>query len=201
MAAGSDTPSITRISVSTANLSRRGDIDGMAPEYPLERVCSHRYEPFQLKFARHAQQVLQQAKDVQLEATHAGLVLCAETEAALEDSVGVLRDFYGSQVSIGPATVRYHRGVTLEQPYMAVRVRCRACDFEAVKADLVAREGAVVDSELTRSFGVIRVIAPLARLLGYSECLARLTAGTGREVMWLSHYAPLDNPPPGGNVA
>jgi len=187
--------------VSTAKLSRRRDIAGTAPEYPLERVCSHRYEPFQLKFARHAQQVLQEAKDVELEATHAGLVLRGETEAALEDPVGLLRDFYGSQVRVGLATVRYHHGVTLEQPYMGVRVRCRASDFDAVKADLLAREGALADSELTRSSGVIRVIAPLARLLGYSESLARLTGGSGREVMWLSHYAPVEMPSPGDDAA
>lgn len=201
MAAGSDTPLPTGNAVSTAKLSRRGDIDGLAPEYPLERVCSHLYEPFQLKFARHAQQIVQEAKDVQLEATHAGLVLRAETEDVLEGPVGMLRDFYGSQVSMGPPTVRYHRGVTLEQPYMGVRVRCRACDFEAVKADLLAREGAIVDSELTRSFGVVRVIAPLVRLMGYSARLAQLTAGTAHEVMWLSHYAPVETPPPGDDVA
>lgn len=201
MAAGPDIPTPAGPHVSTATLSRRGHIDSMAPEYPLERICAHRYEPFQLKFARHAQQILEHAKDVQLEATHAGLVLCAETEAALEDPIGVLREFYGSQVAIGPATIRYHRGVTLEQPYMGVRVRCGAADFAAVKADLLARGGIIVDSELTRSFGVVRVIAPLARLLGYSDHLARLTAGTGREVMWLSHYAPVEEPPPSDDVA
>ncbi len=107
--------------------------------------------------------------DVQLEATHAGLVLRAETEAALESPLELLRDFYGAQIRIGPATIRYHRGVTLEQPYMVVRVRCRPSDLETVKADLVARQGRVVDSELTRSAGVVSAIAPARvspRLLG-----------------------------------
>ena len=44
--------------------------DAMHPEYPLERLCSHLYEPFQLNFARHAEQILQQQPDVEVEATH-----------------------------------------------------------------------------------------------------------------------------------
>jgi len=49
----------------------------------------------------------------------------------------------------------------------------------------------------------VRVTAPLARLLGYSGELARLTSGAGREVMWLSHYAPVESvqPPPGNDAA
>lgn len=32
----------------------------------------------------------------------------------------------------------------------------------------------------------------LARLLGYSQHLAELTGGRAREVIWLSHYAPVE---------
>jgi hypothetical protein len=201
MAAGSDTHSPAGISVGAARLFRRGDIYGRAPGYPLERVCSHVYEPFQLKFARRAQQVMLEAKDIQMEASHVGLALRAETEAAFQSPVGILRDFYGDLIHIGPAAVRYHRGVTLEQPYMGVRVRCRAADFEAVKADLEARHGGIVDSGRTPSFGVVRAVAPLAYLLGYSESLANLTRETAHVVMRLSHYAPAQNSPPGGDAA
>ena len=93
------------------------------------------------------------------------------------------------------------RGASVPDFVAALPSILGAADFEAVKADLLAGGGVIVDSELTRSFGVVRVIAPLARLLGYSDRLARLTAGTGREVMWLSHYAPVAEPPPGNDVA
>ncbi len=201
MAAGSDTPSRVASPVAATTLIRSGDIEDRAPEYPLERRCSHLYEPFQLKFARHAEQVLREVEDVQIDVSHTGLLLRAETEAALEIPVDKLRDFYGHQVRIGPAVVRYHRGVTLEQPYMGVRVRCRASDFEAIKADFEARQGAMVDSELTPSCGVVSVIVPLARLLGYPKDLARLTSGTAHAVMWLSHYAPVESPSPGHDAA
>jgi len=136
MAAGSDTHFLPGNSPVAAGLTR-GDIGSSAPEYPLERVCSHLYEPFQLKFARHAQQVLREVEsNIQMEASHAGLVLLAETEADFEGPLAVLEDFYGKQIRIGAAAIRYHRGLTLEQPYMGMRVRCRAADFEAVKADL-----------------------------------------------------------------
>jgi len=53
---------------------------GHHPEYPLERICTHGYEPFQLKFARHAEQLLSGLEDVQSEPSHRGLIIRAETE-------------------------------------------------------------------------------------------------------------------------
>jgi hypothetical protein len=39
--------------------------------------------------------------------------------------------------------------------------------------------------------GVLRATASLTKLLGYSQDLAVMTEAKAREVMWLSHYAPL----------
>lgn len=164
----------------------------MHPEYPLERTCSHLNEPLQLNFARRAMEILPQREDGSAEATHEGLVLRAETETAFEIPVEVLKDVYGDQVRIGSPTVRYHRSPQLEEPHMGVRVLCASPYFTAVKADLVSRGAHILDAEVTPQFGVVRATAPLARLLGYARVVADLSAGSAREVMWLSHYARVD---------
>jgi hypothetical protein len=158
------------------------------PEYPLERVCIHRYEPFQLTFARHAQQLLAEVEEIEAEASHRGLVLRGETEAALEQPVQLPRDYFGSQISVGEPMVRYHHGLSVEEPHMRLRVRCLAKHFDAVRADLESRDALIVRSHRTSTLGVLLATAPLARLLGYSRSLAQLTAGTAQGVLCLSHY-------------
>lgn len=171
------------------------------PEYPLERTCWHLYEPFQLTFARHALQMLPQRADGSAEATHKGLVLRADTETALERYLEPLKDYYGDQIRAGSPTIRYHRSPVLEEPHMGLRVQCPATHFAAVKADLLARGAIVLDAELTSRYGVVRASAPLAKLMGYPRALGQLTAGSAREAMWLSHYAPVDATPPDGQAA
>jgi hypothetical protein len=173
----------------------------MHPEYPLERLCSHLYEPFQLTFARHAEQLLPQEDEVEVEATHRGLVLRGETEAALEHAVEMLRDYFGEQIRIGPAVVRYHNGSTLEEPHMGLRVRCSPEHFEAIKADLIARDALIVAAEIHPACGEVRATAPLAKLMGYARSLDKLASGTAHQVMWLSHYAPTQAPPPDDTAA
>jgi hypothetical protein len=171
------------------------------PEYPLERLCTHLYEPFQLTFARHAQQLFDERDDVELVASHQGLTIRAETEDAIDATLDVLRDFYGSQVRIGPPTIRYHNGVTLEQPWMGLRVRCAAAHLEAVKVDLIVRDATIVSCETHLGKCSLQACAPLAYLMGYKAALERLTSGSGQHVMWLSHYAPVDYLPPDGDAA
>lgn len=171
------------------------------PEYPLERLCSHLYEPFQLTFARHAEQVLREADEVEAEATHRGLLLRGETEAAFEHSIELLRNNFGNQIHVGPAAVRYHNGTTVEEPHMGLRVKCSPEHVEGVSADLNARNALVVALEVGPTCAVIRAVAPLAKLLGYGARLAELTSGAARQVTWLSHYAPMETSPPGDTAA
>jgi hypothetical protein len=173
----------------------------MHPEFPVERVCRHLYEPFQLIFARHAQQLLPKEDELEVEASHKGLVLRGETEAVLERPAEILQGYFGNQIRIGGATVRYHNGSTPEEPHMGLRVRCPTEHFERVKADLDARYATIVSSEITPLYAVIRASAPLARLIGYAQTLKKLTSGQAHEVMWLSHYAPVETPPPDGHAA
>jgi hypothetical protein len=171
------------------------------PEYPLERLCTHLYEPFQLTFARHAQQLFEERDDVELVASHQGLAIRGETEAEIEAALTVLKDFYGHQLRVGPTTIRYHEGATLEEPWMGLRVRCSTDQLEAVKADLVVRGATIVSSEIHSSIAVIQACAPLAYLISYASALADLTSGSAEFVMWLSHYAPVQGGPPGGDAA
>jgi hypothetical protein len=168
----------------------------MHSQFPLERTCTHRAEPFQLAFARRALELLPRSPDRTYEASRKGLIIRGETESAVEHPTAVLKDLYGEQLRIGALTIRYRSGAVLEEPHMGVRVQCPSDHFAAVRADLLARGAIIQDEELTPIMGVVRCTAPLARLLGYAQTLARLTQGRGREVMWLSHYAPAEPPPP-----
>lgn len=171
------------------------------PEFPLERICSHLYEPFQLTFARSAQQHFLVREDVEVVASHQGLAIRAETEDAIEAAIVVIKDLYGRNLRIGPPTIRYHQGVSLEQPWMGLSIRCRPEHLGAINADLTAREAKIVSCDTEPGQCLIQARAPLAALLGYRADLADLTAASGRYAMWLSHYAPVESPPPEGRAA
>jgi hypothetical protein len=174
---------------------------GKHPEYPLERLCTHLGEPFQLAFARRAQQLFEDRDDVGLVASHQGLTIRGETEEAIDAAVEVLNDFYGAHLRTGPPTIRYHDGVTLEQPWMCLRVRCQAKDLEAVKMDLIGRDATIVSCEPDLGQYAIQGCGPLACLIGYRSTLEKLTSASAHCVMWLSHYAPVATLPPEGDAA
>lgn len=171
------------------------------PEYPLERLCAHHSEPFQLTFARHAQQHFLVREDVQVVASHKGLSIRGETEEVIEAALVVLKDLYGPNIRIGPPTIRYHKGVSLEEPWMGMRVRCGNDHLDAVNADLIDRNATIVSCEIKRADCLIQACTPLANLMGYRSSLEKLTEGAGKHAMWLSHYAPVESPPPGGQAA
>lgn len=171
------------------------------PEFPLERLCSHLYEPFQLTFARNAQQHFLVREDVEVVASHQGLAIRAETEDAIDAAIVILKDLYGPNLRIGPPTIRYHQGTSLEQPWMGLSLRCAAEHLDVVNADLIDRQATIVSCDVEPSQCLIQARAPLATLLGYRSYLDKLTAGSAQYAMWLSHYAPLENPPPDGQAA
>ncbi len=168
----------------------------MLNEFALEQICSHAHEPLQLNFAQDALQILPQREDGSAEATPQGLVLRGETEGALERPIDMLKEHYGDQIRISSPRILYRHSPQLEEPHMGIRVLCASAHFAAVKSDLLSRGAVILDAEATAQFGVVRATAPLANLLGYSAAVAELTAGSAREVMWLSHYATVDSPAP-----
>jgi hypothetical protein len=171
------------------------------PEYPLERVCRHLYQPFQLKFARQAQQLLTQQGDLGIVCSHEGLTIRGETEEILHGAVEILRAFYGSQLHVGSATVRYHNATTLEEPWMGLRIKCAPRHFDAIKADLMMRHASIIGSDRHSRIGVIHARAPLSQLIGYASDLAKLTCAEAQQLMWLSHYAPVEDMSPDGDAA
>jgi hypothetical protein len=185
-----------------STISRRVLHDRAAsyPEYPIEQVCTHAQEPFQLAFARTAKELLGARHDLELTPSHRGLTIAAETEIAIEAALASLRESYGAHLQVGPPTIRYHNGVTLEQPWMGFSVQCPMDRFAVVRLDLESRGADIFPPSVQMSRAVIDGRAPLTSLIGYGGKLARLTGGAGQLAMWLSHYAPVE-PPPGGNAA
>jgi hypothetical protein len=171
------------------------------PEFPLERLCSHLYEHFQLTFARNAQQHFAAREDVEVAASHQGLTIRGETEDSIDAATVMLKDLYGSDLRIGPPSIRYHLGRSLEQPWMGLRVRCKPEHLDAVNADLIDRGATIVSCDIESAQSVVQARAPLASLLGYRLALEMITSGTAKHAIWLSHYAPIENTPPDGEAA
>jgi hypothetical protein len=173
----------------------------MGAPHPISCVCSHRVARFQLRFAQQALQFFRQQPERSIAVDHRGLVVSAETEAALCEVISVLESVYGDDLFVGEITIQYRHGAVVEEPHMGVRVLCPAAQFEAVKDDLMARAAKIYDAEVSPPIGVVRATVALARLLGYSQYLSGLTGGKAREVVWLSHYAPVEPVPPNGCAA
>lgn len=171
------------------------------PEFPLERICSHSNESFQLTFAKNAQQHFLMREDVEVVASHQGLAIRAETEDAIDAALVILRDFYGPNLRIGALTIFYHMGVSLEQPWMGMSIQCTPAHLDAVRTDLIDRNARIVSCDVQPAQCLIQARAPLAELMGYRSDLEKLTANSARYAMWLSHYEPIESPPPGGQAA
>lgn len=170
-------------------------------QYPISCVCSHRVARLQRKFSHQALKFFPQQPERAIAVGPRGLVISAETEAALCDVIDILKGVYGDDLLVGDFTIQYRRGAVVEEPHMGVRVLCPAAQFEAVRDDLIGRAARLYDAEVSPPIGVLRATVALARLLGYSRHLAELTGGRAREVVWLSHYAPVEPLPPDGCAA
>ena len=171
------------------------------PEFPLERICSHSNESFQLTFAKSAQQHFLMREDVEVVASHQGLAIRAETEDAIDAALVILKDFYGPNLRIGALTIFYHMSVSLEQPWMGMSIQCTPAHLDTVRADLIDRNARIVSCDFQPGQCVIQARAPLAELVGYRSDLEKLTANSARHAMWLNHYEPIESPPPGGHAA
>jgi predicted membrane GTPase involved in stress response len=173
----------------------------MYAEYPIECLCTHTRERFQLAFANRALELVQHLDEVAYQSSARGLVMYAETEASLTSPCNVLREVYGHELRISGPAVRYRQGAQLEEPYMVLRVYAGREHFHSIRRRLDARGAAIVDSELTSQYAVIRATAPLRALLGCHTEIEQITHGRAQHTMWLSHYAPIDEPPPRGTAA
>jgi translation elongation factor EF-G len=111
-----------------------------------------------------------------------------------------LRDVYGESLEVEPPRVRLIEGVQVQEPVMHARVSLPTQFLAPVKRALQRRGAALCEEYVRGRWSVLRSEAPLAALLGLSEELARLTDGTARQWVVLSHYA-LVTGGPGGAAA
>lgn len=169
-------------------------------DLPLEQLAKRRGATFQFAFATEAKELMPESADFALSASHKGLHVLAENEDALARPVEVLREVYGPSLELAPPRVRLIEGVQIKEPIMHVRISMCADSRELVKSAL-RRRGAALSEEYVRStYCVLRYEARLADLLGFPAELFRLTAGTAKHWIVLSHYAIVIGDP-GGRAA
>jgi predicted membrane GTPase involved in stress response len=169
-------------------------------ELPLEQLAKRRGAAFQFAFATEAKELMPDADGFALSASHRGLHVLAQNEDALARPVQVLREVYGTSLELAPPRARLIEGVQVKEPIMHVRISMYA-DFRAEVKALLSRRGATLFEEYVRStYCVLRCEAPLADLLGFPAEMRRLTAGTAKHWIVLSHYAIVTRDP-GGRAA
>ncbi|MBV6476422.1 MAG: hypothetical protein KJZ92_06325 [Rhodocyclaceae bacterium] len=170
-------------------------------EFPLERLAQLASNPFQIGFARQVMRMLDPSDLIAYEAAQDGLLMRAQNEEALARPVALLRDLYGDDLVLLPPQVRYMSlGNRPYEPIMLLRVRIAPRHREAVLGELAERDVQLLEEHERPSVCVLRAEAPLRKLLGYGEALAKLTDGTGLHWIWLDRYIPMSDPP-GGQAA
>ena len=169
-------------------------------DLPIEQLVKRVDTRFQLGFANEAKQRLPARGGFVLSASRQGLHVLARNEDGLAAPIDLLRQAYGPRLAVATPKVRLIKGVQVQEPIMHVRICLESTYQEAVKRALLTR-GATAEDEYTRPrFTVLRYEAPLARLIGLPTELSRLTSGTVRYWIVLSHYA-LVTRDPGGRAA
>lgn len=165
-------------------------------EFPIERLAQMASNPFQIGFARQVMRMLSPSDLIAFEATRDGLLMRAQNEEALAKPVALLRDIYHDDLVLPPPRVRYMSlGNRPYEPIMLLRVRSAPRYRDAVREDLAAREATLLEEHVRPSVCVLRAEAPLRRLLGYGEDLAKLSEATALHWIWLDRYVPMGDPP------
>lgn len=169
-------------------------------DLPIEQLVRRVDTRFQLGFATQAKERVPASEGFELTASRRGLHVLARNEDALAGPVSVLRGAYGPSLEVGLPTVRLIEGVQVQEPIMHIRITLDTAHQEVVKRALLLR-GALLEEEHARTRrAVLRFEAPLARLIGLPAELVRLTSGSAKYWIVLSHYA-LVTRDPGGRAA
>lgn len=172
----------------------------MHPDLPIEQLVRRKGMAFQFAFATEARELVPSRDEYLVNPSHKGLHVLARNEEGLSVPLAVLREVYGASLEVAPPRVRLIEGVQVQEPIMHVRISLHADSREVIKQAL-RRRGAALTEEYRRSAHcVLRFEAPMADLLGLASELARLSAGTAKHWVALSHYA-LVTRDPGGSAA
>lgn len=170
-------------------------------EFPVEQLARLASSPFQIGFARQAMRMLAPSDIIAFEATQDGLLMRAQNEDALTKPATLLRGLYRDNLVLPPPQVRYMSlGDRPYEPIMLLRVRTVPRHWAVVHDDLASREATLLEEHARPSVCALRAEAPLRKLLGYGETLAKLSEGTALHWIWLDRYAPMGDPP-GGRAA
>ncbi len=169
-------------------------------DLPIEQLVRRTDTRFQLGFAVEAAKRVPARDEFALSASHKGLRVLARNETSLFAPIETLRRTYGQRLEVDDPQVRLIEGVQVQEPIMHVRICLETPYLDAVKRSLLVR-GVTAEEEYVRTrHAVLRYEAPLARLIGLPLELLKLTSGTARYWIVLSHYA-LVTGGPGGRAA
>lgn len=169
-------------------------------DMPIEQLVRRSDTHFQMGFAAEARERMPHADEFALEPSRDGLRVLARNEESLAPPVEILREAYGARLDVREPRVRLLHGVQVREPIMHVRISLESRFLDAVGRAMLGR-GAMPSEEYARGrHCVLRYEAPLADLLGLHHELARVTGGTARHWIALSHYA-LVTRDPGGSAA
>ncbi len=169
-------------------------------DLPIEQLLRRNDTRFQLGFATEAKELVPDREEFLLSASQKGLHVLAKNEEALATPVEVLREIYGPKLDVEPPRVRLLEGVQVQEPIMQVRISLQTRYHPVVMQALENRSAALTEEYVRSTYCVLRYQAPLADLLGLPVELARLTEGSARHWIALSHYA-LVTRDPGGSAA
>ena len=169
-------------------------------DLPIEQLVKRADTRFQLGFAREAKESIPSSDSFALYASSRGLHVLARNEDGLSEPVDALRGTYGPSLDVSPPSVRLIKGVQVQEPVMHVRIALETRHWQAVRAELLAREATFEEERVSNGHAVLRYEAPLARLIGLPAELVRLTSGSARYCIVLSHYAMVTRDP-GGRAA
>lgn len=162
--------------------------------FPIERLLRHRRERLQLKFAIEAAQRIGRSDECIALPSGEGLRICAINEEALGRWAALLTDIYGEDLLAGEPRVRYLQDEVLCEPVMHVRMQVPQDAIGAVLRELQFRDAHIVEQcPVKRMWGapllsVVRVVAPLARLIGLQKRLDEISDARATAVVALSHY-------------
>jgi predicted membrane GTPase involved in stress response len=157
-------------------------------DLPLEQLFRRRGYGAQLAFATEAMERMPRRRDFVAAPSTLGLHVLAKDEEALEAPAEALRQAYGSQLDIAPPRVRLIDDVRGKEPIMHVEISVDQRYAARVRKAMAHRQ-ARPSAEFQKLVAIMRYDAPLADLLGLAEELAKLTGGTAKHWMALSHYA------------
>lgn len=172
----------------------------MRPDMPIEQLVRRRDTHFQLGFGAEARERIAQCDEFALQPSRTGLLVLGRNEESLVSPVELLREMYGEKLQVQPPRVRLLGGVQVKEPIMHVRISLEARFLDGVARAMLGRGVAPTEEYARGRYCVLRYEAPLADLLGLRGELARVTEGTAKHWVALSHYA-LVTRDPGGDAA